>query len=111
MRVSNIARLPPAVRELLDEQLRKNGYGNFSAIAEDFRRRGWKVSKSALHRYSKKLEQRVASAMHEAEVLTHLGDDAAYLIRWARRNPAEARHLVARLKAKEQQQEGAPSEG
>ena len=107
-RRSNIEQLPAITRQLLDAELEKNAFSNLVRIADDFRARGWKVTKSALHRYSQKRRELLQRAMHEAEVIKRLEPTEAFLLRWARANPKAAARLVKRLQKQQDKERSQP---
>lgn len=53
---SSIDRLPPEVREAVRQALYQRGFGGYVALSEELAAQGHVVSKSALHRYGRKLE-------------------------------------------------------
>lgn len=79
--VCRFLNLPVAVQEEIAAKLRQNGYGNYVAIVDDLRRRGFKISKSSLHRY-------IRSARSDAE----------FLRAWALQNPEQAAVVVSAIK-------------
>lgn len=93
---SSIDRLPPHMRKEIDQRLIDNGFGDYEAIAEDLRVRGFsKISKSSLHRYGQELQRRVqiglaqeqlAAAGVSAELAAELTGDATLVVVIDRRN-------------------------
>lgn len=80
--VCRFMKLPPAVQQEVANRLKANGYGDYEQIALDLRRRGYRISKSSLHRY------------------VHLiRTDAEFLRAWALEHPERAAVVVAALKA------------
>ena len=59
-RRSNVAALPRELKEWLDEQLVLRGFADYVALAADLKDKGAPISKSALHRYGSKFEERMA---------------------------------------------------
>lgn len=57
--VSRFNRLPINVQREVEQQLIENGFSDYAAIAADLRRRGYRISKSALHREGKQIKGRV----------------------------------------------------
>lgn len=55
--VSAIAKMPIKVRQELNDRLLAAGFGDYKGLAEEFTRRGYRVGKSALHRYGQRLEK------------------------------------------------------
>ncbi len=54
-RVSAVAKMPIEVRRELNERLLAAGFGDYKGLAEEFTRRGYRIGKSALHRYGQRL--------------------------------------------------------
>lgn len=98
---SSIKRQSRQVRELLEKAIQREGFGNFEQLAAEFKRFGAGFSKSAIHRYSKELEQFQQAARFEAEMMESFGPNLRWLITWAKSNPREADRLVARLQRKQ----------
>jgi len=99
---SKIKKLPRVARELIDRALREENFSSYRELTERFKGFGKGFSKSSLHRYGQQLQEQTERAKFEAEVMEHLGDDAGFLLRWARTNPGRAARLVRRLKKEEQ---------
>ena len=57
---SKVHTLPPELKEWLDAELVKRGFGDYVQLAADLKARGESVSKSALHRYGSQFEKRMA---------------------------------------------------
>jgi len=76
-------KLPLNVQREIAERLEKNDYKDFASLAEELRGRGYRISKSSLHRFSQQ----------------QLRSDADFLAAWAARNPMLAAALVAEIKA------------
>lgn len=57
-RPNSISKAPEAIRNELDERLRANGYSEMVGLSEWLESNGIKVSKSAVHRYSKDLKSK-----------------------------------------------------
>lgn len=57
---SKVDALPKALKEWLDAELVKRGFANYEQLAADLQARGAEVSKSSLHRYGSKFEERMA---------------------------------------------------
>lgn len=102
MKPSRIETLPRSARELIERALIESNYSGYNEMAEHFKRFGKGISKSSLHRHGQKLKERRERARFEAEVMEHMGDEAAYLVSWARANPKSAARLVAKLRRQEQ---------
>jgi Protein of unknown function (DUF3486) len=93
---SVISQLPPDERQRLEQVLIANGFSNYRGIAEEMTDRGYPVGKSALQRYGKTFEERLATlklshdfaiaykqalpdeAGARAEVLTDLAQDTLF---------------------------------
>ncbi len=57
---SKVEALPKALKEWLDGELVKRGFADYVALAADLQAQGAEVSKSSLHRYGSKFEERMA---------------------------------------------------
>lgn len=57
---SKVEALPKALKEWLDAELVKRGFADYVQLAADLKKQGSDVSKSALHRYGSKFEERMA---------------------------------------------------
>lgn len=80
--VERFMKLPPAVQKEIAARLAANGYGDYEALERELRGRGYRISKSALHRAGQRLKS-----------------DAGFLHAWALANPARAAALAAGLRA------------
>jgi len=74
--------LPRELKEWLDAELATRGFSDYVQLAADLKQRGAEISKSALHRYGSKLEERMAQWRFSAEqaraiVATSPDDDGA----------------------------------
>jgi HPt (histidine-containing phosphotransfer) domain-containing protein len=58
---SIISQLPAAERKRLEEVLVANGFSNYREIAQEMTERGYPIGKSALQKYGKSFEDRLAS--------------------------------------------------
>ncbi|MBF5006392.1 DUF3486 family protein [Diaphorobacter sp. NR2-3-3-1] len=58
-RRSKVHELPPELKEWLDAELIRRGFGDYVQLAEDLKARGADVSKSALQRYGSPFERRM----------------------------------------------------
>lgn len=67
-RVSTLDRLPPQVRDEVDKRLIENGFGGYDQLAKDLHRRGFRVSKSGLHRYGQQMERNIQIARARAQI-------------------------------------------
>lgn len=57
---SKVEALPQELKDWLDAELVKRGFADYVQLAADLRARGAEVSKSGLHRYGSKFEERLA---------------------------------------------------
>lgn len=57
---SKVDALPKALKEWLDAELVKRGFADYEQLAADLQAQGAEVSKSSLHRYGSKFEERMA---------------------------------------------------
>ena len=64
---SKVHSLPPELKEWLDAELVKRGFGDYVQLAADLKARGADVSKSALQRYGSPFEQRMAQRKMASE--------------------------------------------
>lgn len=87
--------LPDAVRKEIDQRLFANNFSDYVAIADELFAKGYRISKSAVHRYGKELERRVqlghaqeqlAAAGISAELAAELTGDATLVVVIDRRN-------------------------
>ncbi len=58
---SKVETLPAELREWLDAELVRGGFANYVELAAGLKARGVEVSKSSVHRYGSKLEERLAA--------------------------------------------------
>jgi len=56
-RVNRFYRLPIEVQREVDAKLATNGFSDYVAIADELKRRGYRISKSALHRHGQALKK------------------------------------------------------
>ena len=68
MRRNSIDKLPPFIRRRLQRKLYERGFRWYAELAADLAAQGYAVSKSALHRYGRKLEEAVKAAELETLV-------------------------------------------
>ena len=73
---SKVHTLPPELKEWLDAELVKRGFGDYIQLAADLKARGADVSKSALQRYGSPFEQRMAQLKMASEQARALVDAA-----------------------------------
>jgi hypothetical protein len=57
--VSRFLRLPPHVRMEIEERIIANGFGRYSELAAELRARGYRISRTSLHRFGKSLKERL----------------------------------------------------
>ena len=62
MRRNSIDCLSPEVRKAVRKALYARGFRDYAGLAEELAAQGYAVSKSALHRYGRKLEEAVKAA-------------------------------------------------
>lgn len=67
-RVSTIERLPPEVRAEIDKRLIESGFGDYEPLANDLRRRKYRVSKSGLQRYGQHVKRNIQIARARAQI-------------------------------------------
>lgn len=58
-RRSKIDQLPSEVKALLDEALVENNFGKYRMLSDEFKKRGYDLSKTAIHRYGQVFEERL----------------------------------------------------
>ena len=75
-RRNKVHTLPPELKEWLDAELIKRGFGDYVQLALDLKARGADVSKSALQRYGSPFEQRLAQLKMASEQARALVDAA-----------------------------------
>lgn len=75
-RRSKVLALPPELKEWLDAELVKRGFGDYVQLAADLKERGADVSKSALQRYGSPFEERLARLKMASEQAKALVDSA-----------------------------------
>lgn len=74
-RSSSISRLPAGVRAEIDSRLIDSGFTGYTELSDSLRRRDFKVSKSALHRYGLAMERRL-KMIKAAKEISAAGVDA-----------------------------------
>ena len=75
-RRSKVHALPPELKEWLDAELVKRGFGDYVQLARDLKARGADVSKSALQRYGSPFERSMARVKMATEQACALVDAA-----------------------------------
>ncbi|CAB5646240.1 Protein of uncharacterised function (DUF3486) [Comamonas aquatica] len=73
---SKVHKLPPELKEWLDNELIARGFGDYVQLAADLKARGAEVSKSALQRYGSPFEERMAQLKMASEQARALVDAA-----------------------------------
>ena len=53
--------LPQEVKAWLDRALAESGFADYQLLSDELKARGYEISKSAVHRYGQKFEERLAS--------------------------------------------------
>lgn len=64
---SRVTKLPPAIRHWIDRRLYETGFSEYAELVAEIAAKGHRISKSSLHRYGRKLRDRVQA--EEARVL------------------------------------------
>lgn len=75
---SKVHDLPPELKEWLDAELMRRGFGDYVQLAADLKARGADVSKSALQRYGSPFEQnmhKLKMATEQARALVDVAPD------------------------------------
>lgn len=79
-RQSHIDALPTDLRQILDRLLLDSSFSGYEAIANYFKERGYSLSKSSVHRYGQKLEQRLQAIKASTDaaklIVAQTNDDA-----------------------------------
>lgn len=75
-RRSKVHALPPELKEWLDAELIKRGFGDYAQLAADLKARGADISASGLQRYGSPFEQRMAQLKMSNEQARALVDAA-----------------------------------
>jgi len=76
-RRSSVEALPKAVREWLDRALIEGNFSGYEALEAALGERGHQISKSAIHRYGKPLQRRLAAIKASTEAARLLTEGAA----------------------------------
>jgi len=58
---SAISKLPAEVKTWLDGALADGGFASYQLLADELKKRGYDISKSSVHRYGQKFEERLAA--------------------------------------------------
>ena len=56
---SKVAALPVSVKKWLDDALLENNFANYELLATELKDKGYAISKTGLHRYGQKFEERL----------------------------------------------------
>ena len=67
--VNRFFRLPPAVQREIETRLATNGFSDYTALADELRRRDYRISRSALHRHGQRLKKSIAAAPAQRHAL------------------------------------------
>ena len=65
---SSIEKLPEDVRRWLERALTENGFSGYMELEELLKEKGYQISKSAIHRYGKQIENRLKAIKESAEI-------------------------------------------
>lgn len=71
---SEVTGLPPEVRKWLDQTLAENNFSGYMQIAAALQDRGYAISKSSVHRYGQRLENRLAAIKASTEAAQAIVD-------------------------------------
>jgi len=80
MQRSSVELLPEQVRQELEKKLIRGGFGRYEELAEWLRDQGYEISKSSVHRYGKKFEDRLRAlkvATDQAKAIAEASEDDA----------------------------------
>lgn len=72
-----VGMLPDDVRSWLDKSLIQGNFSGYELLENALRERGFQISKSAIHRYGKKFERRLAAIKASTEAARMLTEGAA----------------------------------
>ena len=78
MKRSSVALLPDLVRDALNQRLVNGSFAGYTELTEWLAAEGYEISRSAIHRYGQKLEQRIEAARlatEQAEALVTAAPD------------------------------------
>ena len=73
---SEVHSLPPDVRKWLEQALAENNFSGYMQLAAELKDRGYSISKSSVHRYGQKLENRLAAIKASTEAAQAIVDAA-----------------------------------
>lgn len=71
---SSIEKLPEDVRRWLERALTENGFSGYVELEELLKEKGYQISKSAIHRYGQKIENRLKAIKESAEIAKLITD-------------------------------------
>ncbi|MBS1186717.1 MAG: terminase [Burkholderiaceae bacterium] len=74
---NKVGQLPAEVRDWLDKALLNANFGDYVALEEALRAKGFAISKSSIHRYGQKIERRLAAIKASTEAARLLTEGAA----------------------------------
>lgn len=60
--VLRLKKFPLIVQKEIDKRLIESGFGNYELLAQELTRRGYRTSKSSLHRYGMLLKKQIETA-------------------------------------------------
>lgn len=64
---SKVAKLPPKVKEWLDQALVESNFSGYELLAAELTERGYSIGKSALHTYGQNFEERLSALKMASE--------------------------------------------
>ena len=71
---SSVEKLPEDVRRWLERALTENGFSGYVELEELLKEKGYQISKSAIHRYGQKIENRLKAIKESAEIAKLITD-------------------------------------
>lgn len=71
---SSIEKLPEDVRRWLERALTENGFSGYVELENLLKEKGYQISKSAIHRYGQKIENRLKAIKESAEIAKLITD-------------------------------------
>ncbi|MGD8389055.1 MAG: DUF3486 family protein [Desulfobacteraceae bacterium] len=80
MQRSSVELLPEDVRKELEQKLIQGGFSDYVGLAEWLNEKGFEISKSSIHRYGQKFEERVEAlkvATEQAKAIVETSEDDA----------------------------------
>lgn len=83
MQRSSVEKLPEPVKKWLDKALIEGNFSGYEALEEEIRGRGFTISKSGIHRYGTKLQEKIDGVRKSTEMArilaAEVGDDEGVL--------------------------------